>query len=132
MPGQSHRIEFTGPQGEPLAARLDLPESAPRAYAVFVHCFACSKDTLAAGLDLASSDRLRIAVLRFDFTGLGACGGDFANRHLADRGRDVRVALATPAAPLGAVTAHQLGILARTGLPITTGLSFVDQSDVLI
>jgi NAD(P)H-hydrate epimerase len=47
-------------------------------------------------------------------------GGLVAARHLANRGRDVHVVLAKPAALLGAVPAHQLDILTRMGLPITT------------
>ena len=89
MTGQSHRIEFTGSQGEPLAARLDLPESMPRAYAVFAHCFTCSKDTLAATRISRALTDFGIAVLRFDFTGLGASGGDFANTDFSSNVEDL-------------------------------------------
>ena len=44
----SARIEFTGSLGHPLAGRLDTPDGAPRAWAVFAHCFTCSKDSKAA------------------------------------------------------------------------------------
>jgi putative redox protein len=89
MTGQSRRIEFTGSQGEPLAARLDLPESTPRAYAVFAHCFTCSKDTLAAARISRALTDFGIAVLRFDFTGLGASGGDFANTNFSSNVEDL-------------------------------------------
>lgn len=61
-----------------LAARLESPDVDPTAYAVFAHCFTCSKDLKAAGwISRALVDR-GIAVLRFDFTGIGESEGDFA------------------------------------------------------
>ncbi len=76
---RSEKITFTGSQGEPLAARLDLPDGAVRACALFAHCFTCSKETLAAARIARALADNGIAVLRFDFTGLGGSGGDFAN-----------------------------------------------------
>ena len=76
---RSEKITFAGSQGEPLAARLDLPDGAVRAGALFAHCFTCSKDTLAAARIAGALAEKGIAVLRFDFTGLGGSGGDFAN-----------------------------------------------------
>jgi alpha-beta hydrolase superfamily lysophospholipase len=75
----SIRTEFPGSQGTPLAARLDLPASAPRAWALFAHCFTCSKDTKAAAYIARALADAGFGVLRFDFTGLGGSGGDFAN-----------------------------------------------------
>lgn len=75
----SERVTFPGAQGAELAARLDLPQGVPAAYALFAHCFTCSKDILAASrISAALADR-GIAVLRFDFTGLGSSEGEFAN-----------------------------------------------------
>src|ERR1700744_357886 len=72
-------FQFTGSEGQHLAAALDLPEREPVAYALFAHCFTCGKDVLAARrIALALADK-GIAVLRFDFTGLGSSEGDFAN-----------------------------------------------------
>jgi putative redox protein len=73
------RFQFKGADGQQLAAALDLPDSAPRAYALFAHCFTCSKDTLAAKRIATALSAKGIAVLRFDFTGLGSSEGDFAN-----------------------------------------------------
>lgn len=73
------RWTFTGSGGEPLAARLDLPAGEPRAYAVFAHCFTCGKDVVAASRISRRLTDHGIAVLRFDFTGLGESGGDFAD-----------------------------------------------------
>jgi putative redox protein len=73
------RIAFTGSLGHELAARLDVPASAVRAYALFAHCFTCSKDLIAAGEIAAKLTSLGIALLRFDFTGLGSSEGEFEN-----------------------------------------------------
>jgi uncharacterized OsmC-like protein/alpha-beta hydrolase superfamily lysophospholipase len=77
MPNE--RFQFTGSEGQQLAASLDLPERAPVAYALFAHCFTCGKDGLAAKRIAAALSAKGIAVLRFDFTGLGSSEGDFAN-----------------------------------------------------
>jgi len=77
MPNE--RFQFTGAGGEQLAAALELPEREPRAYALFAHCFTCGKDVLAAKRIAVTLAARGIAVLRFDFTGLGSSEGDFAN-----------------------------------------------------
>lgn len=73
------RITFEGSTGAELVARLDLPDSAPRACALLAHCFTCGKDgaaTVRIGRGLVAAG---IGVLRFDFTGLGRSEGDFAD-----------------------------------------------------
>src|ERR1700743_2377466 len=75
----TERFQFTGSEGQQLAAALDLPESEPVAYALFAHCFACGKDVPAARRIAEALAARGIAVLRFDFTGLGSSEGDFAN-----------------------------------------------------
>jgi alpha/beta superfamily hydrolase len=65
------RIDFPGPHGK-ISAKLDYPESTPRAYGLFAHCFTCSKDVLAATRISQGLAALGVAVLRFDFAGLGA------------------------------------------------------------
>ena len=77
MPNE--RFQFTGAEGQQLAASLDLPEREPLAYALFAHCFTCGKDVLAAKRIAAALAAKGIAVLRFDFTGIGSSEGDFAN-----------------------------------------------------
>jgi uncharacterized OsmC-like protein/alpha/beta superfamily hydrolase len=72
-------VHFPGSHGLALAARLDLPSRKPTAYALFAHCFTCSKDSKAASYISSSLAAAGIAVLRFDFTGLGGSEGDFAN-----------------------------------------------------
>ena len=86
------RFQFTSSEGHQLAAALDLPESEPIAYALFAHCFTCGKDVLAArriALELANKG---IAVLRFDFTGLGSSEGDFANATFSSNVADLVLA----------------------------------------
>jgi putative redox protein len=73
------RITFPGHDGTELAARLDLPQGPHLATALFAHCFTCSKDIPAARRIAARLAGMGIAVLRFDFTGLGHSGGEFAN-----------------------------------------------------
>ncbi|MCA6078301.1 bifunctional alpha/beta hydrolase/OsmC family protein [Fulvivirga sedimenti] len=74
----STKISFLNQQGQSLIARLELPTSKPEAWAIFAHCFTCSKD-LNAVINISRSLNLsNIAVLRFDFTGLGESEGDFS------------------------------------------------------
>jgi len=75
----SEKVTFPGGAGAQLAARLDLPDGEPRAYALFAHCFTCTKDLRAVSRLAGGLTRHGIAVLRFDFTGLGSSEGEFAN-----------------------------------------------------
>jgi uncharacterized OsmC-like protein/fermentation-respiration switch protein FrsA (DUF1100 family) len=77
MPAE--RFDFPNAQGQNLAALLDRPAGEPRAYALFAHCFTCGKDVHAARRIAEGLTALGIAVLRFDFTGLGSSEGEFAN-----------------------------------------------------
>ena len=73
------KLTFDGAGGVPLAARFDRPEGPHLATALFAHCFTCSKDIPAARRIAARLAAAGIAVLRFDFTGLGHSGGEFEN-----------------------------------------------------
>ena len=78
------KITFTNPNGDELAARLDQPaDSQPIAYALFAHCFTCSKNLNAVGNISRALTDLGIAVMRFDFTGLGESEGDFADTNFS-------------------------------------------------
>lgn len=73
-------VNFPNTDGKTLSGRLDLPlGSEPQAYAIFAHCFTCSKQTRAVAAVSRALTRQGIAVLRFDFTGLGDSEGDFAD-----------------------------------------------------
>jgi uncharacterized OsmC-like protein/alpha/beta superfamily hydrolase len=83
------RVRFPGGSGFELAARVELPVGQPRAYALFAHCFTCSKDLKAARwISLALAER-GIAVLRFDFTGIGESEGDFVDTNFSSNVDDL-------------------------------------------
>ena len=112
MTQKAIRITFPGSLGDGLAARLDLSTGTVRAYALFAHCFTCSKDGIAARRIAAKLAALGIAVLRFDFTGLGSSEGDFANTNFSLNVEDIvraadhlRTHFAAPALLIG----HSLG-----------------------
>ena len=89
----SKKIRFENPEGDALAARLDTPDDeVPCAYALFAHCFTCSKDLRAVGAISRALNRQGIAVLRFDFTGLGESEGDFADTNFSSNVDDLVVA----------------------------------------
>src|SRR5438093_8604521 len=98
----TERFQFTGAEGHQLAAALDTPDGPIAAYALFAHCFTCGKDVLAARRIATALAAKGVAVLRFDFTGLGSSEGDFANStfssnvadlvHAADHLRATRTA----------------------------------------
>lgn len=88
----TQRATFTGAQGQKLAARLDLPSGTVRGYALFAHCFTCTKDILAAKRIAQGLARYGIGVLRFDFTGLGHSEGEFANTDFSSNVADLKSA----------------------------------------
>ncbi|WP_417600841.1 alpha/beta fold hydrolase [Pararhodobacter oceanensis] len=108
----TEKITFTGHDGSTLAARLDLPEGAHLATALFAHCFTCGKDIHAARRIAARLAAMGIAVLRFDFTGLGHSGGEFENTsftsNVADLGAAARYLEGRDMAP-GLLIGHSLG-----------------------
>jgi uncharacterized OsmC-like protein/fermentation-respiration switch protein FrsA (DUF1100 family) len=117
----TERFQFTGEGGHQLAAALDLPEQEPLAYALFAHCFTCGKDVLAAKRIATALADKGIAVLRFDFTGIGSSEGDFANStfssNVADLVRAANHLRETRKAPT-LLIGHSLGgaaILAAAG-----------------
>ncbi|HKU95395.1 MAG TPA: bifunctional alpha/beta hydrolase/OsmC family protein [Vineibacter sp.] len=130
MPAQ--RFDFPNQHGERLAALLDLPEGEPRAYALFAHCFTCGKDVLSASRIAQGLTRLGIAVLRFDFTGLGASDGEFANTNFSSNVADLIAAAnhmrQTHAAPQ-LLIGHSLGgaavLAAAADIPETRAVATI-------
>jgi putative redox protein len=115
------KITFPNQNGESLAALLELPATQPRTYALFAHCFTCGKDIAAASRISRTLAAAGIAVLRFDFTGLGGSDGDFANTHFSANVADLVAATdymrRTHAAPT-LLIGHSLGgtaVLAAAG-----------------
>ncbi|MEL7272990.1 MAG: bifunctional alpha/beta hydrolase/OsmC family protein [Pseudomonadota bacterium] len=86
------RTQFPGHSGHMLAARLDVPAGQVRATALFAHCFTCSKDILAAKHIAMELAREGIAVLRFDFTGLGSSKGEFSHTNFSSNLQDLIIA----------------------------------------
>lgn len=86
---RSEKVEFRGAHGHLLAGRLDRPDGEPVAYALFAHCFTCSKDVFAAQRICTALAEHNVAVLRFDFTGLGNSEGDFANTSFSSNVEDL-------------------------------------------
>ena len=83
------KATFTNKDGETLAGLLELPEQKPQAFALFAHCFTCSKDIAAASRITRGLAAHGIATLRFDFTGLGNSDGDFANTNFSSNLADL-------------------------------------------
>src|SRR5215468_6740352 len=76
---RTEQLQFDNFTGKKLAALMDLPLGKPNAFALFAHCFTCGKDNLAAKRISEALAAGGMAVLRFDFTGIGASEGEFAN-----------------------------------------------------
>ena len=90
----TEKLTFTGHGGHTLAARLDLPQGPHLATALFAHCFTCSKDLTAARRIAGRLAAMGIAVLRFDFTGLGHSEGEFENTSFTSNVTDLVAAAA--------------------------------------
>jgi putative redox protein len=108
----TERFTFTGHAGDALAARLDLPEGPHLATALFAHCFTCGKDIAAARRIAQRLTAEGIAVLRFDFTGLGHSAGEFHNTSFSSNVDDlVRAAEALAARDMAPalLIGHSLG-----------------------
>ena len=125
----TERITFPGHSGETLAARLDLPQGPILATALFAHCFTCSKDIPAARRIAGRLAAMGIAVLRFDFTGLGHSEGEFANTTFSSNVADLIAAshyLAGRNLPPALLIGHSLGgaavLRARAGIPSIKGV----------
>src|SRR6201984_3702432 len=108
----TEKFQFEGEGGHQLAAALDLPDGPSIAYALFAHCFTCGKDALSAKRIATALAAKGIAVLRFDFTGLGSSEGEFANptfswtvADLVHAANHLRTARKAPAILIG----HSLG-----------------------
>jgi len=109
---RTERFDFPNARGEQLAATLDLPLGEPTAFALFAHCFTCGKDILAAKRIAERLSVHGIAVLRFDFTGLGGSEGEFANTHFSSNVDDLVAAadhLRETHAPPAILIGHSLG-----------------------
>jgi putative redox protein len=108
------KLEFKNDNGELLAGLLETPAAnvSITAYALFAHCFTCGKDIAAASRISKALAARGIAVLRFDFTGLGSSDGDFANSNFSSNVQDLLAAAAHLEAQYAApqlLIGHSLG-----------------------
>lgn len=122
-------VQFPSRDGHGLAASFDVPHGRRRGLAIFAHCFACSKDNLAARRIAARLAQLGIGVLRFDFTGLGHSEGEFGNAGFKSNVDDLVMAaqwLAAHHGPADILIGHSFGgtaVLAAAGrIPATKGV----------
>jgi uncharacterized OsmC-like protein/fermentation-respiration switch protein FrsA (DUF1100 family) len=126
----TERFQFESAGGHQLAAALDLPDGTPRAYALFAHCFSCGKDTHASRRIAMALATEGIAVLRFDFTGLGSSEGDFANAtfsaNVADLVRAAAHLRETRAAP-ALLIGHSLG-----GAAVLAAASEIPEAEAVV
>jgi len=89
----SIKIQFPNDEGKMLAARLELPVNQhPHSYALFAHCFTCSKNLSAVRHISTALHQSGVAVLRFDFTGLGESEGDFVDTNFSSNVEDLLAA----------------------------------------
>lgn len=86
---RTRKLEFPSASGHPLAGALTEPDRPARGYALLAHCFTCGKDSVAAARIARALAAHGFAVLRFDFTGLGGSGGDFANSNFSSNVEDL-------------------------------------------
>ena len=122
---QFKNLEFANAAGQMLSARIDLPAGPkPIAYALFAHCFTCSKNIKAISHISRALTRKGIAVLRFDFTGLGESEGDFADTNFTTNVEDLVMAAEFMAKEYSApqiLIGHSLGgaaiLQAAAGIP---------------
>ncbi|KQB98290.1 osmotically inducible protein C [Loktanella sp. 1ANDIMAR09] len=125
----TEKLTFTGHGGDTLAARLDLPNGPHLATALFAHCFTCSKDITAARRIAGRLSSMGIAVLRFDFTGLGHSEGEFENTSFTSNVDDLIAAdkaLAARGMPPSLLIGHSLGgAAALKAAPMLTGIKAV-------
>lgn len=92
---KTEKFSFAGADGQMLDGRLELPlYGPPRAAALFAHCFTCGKQSRAATRISSALAKHGIAVLRFDFTGLGSSEGEFANAGFVSNMEDLTAAAA--------------------------------------
>lgn len=84
------RVRFRNRQGEALSGLIDWPVGrTPTAFALFAHCFTCTKNIRAATHISEALAHSGMAVMRFDFTGLGQSEGEFADSNFSGNVQDL-------------------------------------------
>ncbi|WP_165750120.1 alpha/beta hydrolase family protein [Cellulophaga sp. Z1A5H] len=109
---ENKKITFKNKLGQELAARIEFPVADPKSYAVFAHCFTCDKNLTAIRNIIRRLNKSGIAVLSFDFTGLGESEGDFENTNFSSNVNDLIAAadfLKNNYSPPDILIGHSLG-----------------------
>ncbi len=122
MTARERRVRFEGGDGTTRVGELVRPLGRPRAWAIFAHCFACSRKSHAARRVADALALAEIGTLRFDFAGVGGSGGELAASGFSGQVDDLRAAARFVEAELGApvrlLVGHSLGgaaVLAAAG-----------------
>ncbi len=110
---QARKVQFEGFDGSLLSANLEFPlEIPPLQYVIVSHCFTCNKQTITTARLSRGLAQAGMAVLRFDFTGLGDSEGDFANTHFSSMVKDLECAadwLSKHYQPVQLMIGHSMG-----------------------
>ena len=129
---QNKKITFDNDDGQSLSGLMSLPNTTPTAYALFAHCFTCSKNLKAATNIARALTESGIAVLRFDFTGLGQSEGDFAETNFSSNVNDLIAAvrfLEDHYQPPRMLVGHSLGgtaiLQAASGVPSAVAVATI-------
>ncbi len=126
----TERVEFIGSSGEKIAGKLDKPIGPIRAYALYAHCFTCTKEFIGSRSICQELASHGIAVLRFDFTGLGGSAGEFAETNFRSNVEDLLKAAEFMEAELKApemIIGHSLG-----GAAVLAASKHIDSAKVVI
>lgn len=129
-----HKVSFTNKDNEQLAGRLELPKDRePHNFAIFAHCFTCSKNLIAVRNIGRALAKAGFGVLRFDFTGLGESEGDFENTNFSGNVDDlVEAALfleknyKAPTLLIGHSLGGAASIFAATKIPSIKAVSVIN------
>lgn len=108
----SQNVEFFNSKGMKLSGVLEHSDSVPKGWALFAHCFTCSKKGLAASRISRALASRGIGVLRFDFTGLGESEGEFSDTGFSSNVADILAAsqwMSENGQPLSLLVGHSLG-----------------------
>lgn len=124
---KTQSVEFQNDEGLILSGRLEMPDDEnPLAFAMFAHCFTCTKDYKSVTYISRQLAGRGIAVLRFDFAGLGESEGDFSETNFSTNVNDLVAAarfLEEDYEPPKVLIGHSLGgaavLQAASRLPST-------------
>lgn len=119
----SEKVSFKGSLGQTISGRLEHPVGRFGGWAIFAHCFTCSKQSRAAVALSRALAQHGIGVLRFDFTGIGESEGEFADTDFSSNVADIHTAavwMAGQGRPVSLLVGHSLGgtasIVAASGI----------------